>query len=302
MTKLVQLVFSGVAIGALYGLVALGFVVIYRASHVVNFAHGSFLLLGTYLTYGFHQEIGIAFFPALGLAALAAGAAGLVVERLALRRMVGQPVFAVIMMTIGLAVVIDALVVWKWGAGRLSVGDPWGVSAFRLGGDAGIRVAAVDVARLVAAGAVLAAYALFCRFTALGITMRATASDQEAAVASGIDVGRVHAVCWAIAAAVGTVAGVLLASGPRGIDPTLSAVALAAFPALVLGGVDSPAGAVVGGIMLGLVEVLAAGYLPGLLPGRLGANVHTVVPYLVLLGVLLLRPSGMFGDREQARL
>jgi len=293
LTKLVQLVFSGVAIGALYGLVALGFVVIYRASHVVNFAHGSFLLLGTYLTYGFHQEIGIAFFPALGLAALAAGAAGLVVERLALRRMVGQPVFAVIMMTIGLAVVIDALVVWKWGAGRLSVGDPWGVSAFRLGGDAGIRVAA---------GAVLAAYALFCRFTALGITMRATASDQEAAVASGIDVGRVHAVCWAIAAAVGTVAGVLLASGPRGIDPTLSAVALAAFPALVLGGVDSPAGAVVGGIVLGLVEVLTAGYLPGLLPGRLGANVHTVVPYLVLLGVLLLRPSGMFGDREQARL
>ena len=302
MTKLAQLVVAGVAVGSLYGLVALGFVVIYRASHVFNFAHGSFLLLGAYLTYGFHRQLGMPFFGALALAAVAAAAVGLVVERVALRRMVGQSVFAVLMVTIGLAVVIDALAVWGWGAERLSLGDPWGLTTFRVGGDGGIRVAALDVARLVGAGAVLAAYQLFCRFSTLGIAMRATASDQEAAVASGIDVSRVHAVCWAIAAATATVAGVLLASGARGIDPTLSAVALAAFPALVLGGVDSPAGAVVAGIVLGVVEVLAAGYLPGWLPGTLGANVHTVVPYLVLLAVLLVRPSGMFGDREQARL
>jgi branched-chain amino acid transport system permease protein len=301
-TKLAQLVVAGVAVGSLYGLVALGFVVIYRASHVVNFAHGSFLLLGAYLTYGFHQALGMPFFPALGLAALAAAAVGLAVERLALRRMVGQSVFAVIMITIGLAVVIDALVVWGWGAERLSLGDPWGLTTFHVGGRGGILVSALDIARLVAAGVVLAAYQAFCRFSTLGIAIRATAADQEAAVASGIDVRRVFGACWAIAAAIATVAGVLLASGARGIDPTLSAVALAAFPALVLGGVDSPVGAIVGGIVLGVVEVLAAGYLPGWLPGPLGANVHTVVPYVVLLAVLLVRPSGMFGDRERVRL
>ena len=299
MTKLAQLLFSGVAVGSLYGLVALGFVVIFRASRVFNFAHGSLLLLGAYLTYGFHRQLGIPFFAALGLAALTAAVAGLAIERLVLRRMVGQPVFAVIMITIGLAVVIDALVVWRWGAERLSLGDPWGLTTFRWGG---VRVAALDLARLVATGTVLAAYWLFCRFSALGVAMRATASDQEAAVASGIDVRRVFAVCWAIAAAMATVAGVLLASGARGVDPMLSSVALGAFPALVLGGVESPPGAVVGGIVLGVVEVLAAGYLPGWLPGALGADAHTVVPYLVLLGVLMVRPSGLFGDHEQARL
>ena len=125
MTKLAQLVVAGVAVGSLYGLVALGFVVIYRASHVFNFAHGSFLLLGAYLTYGFHRQLGMPFFGALALAAVAAAAVGLVVERVALRRMVGQSVFAVLMVTIGLAVVIDALAVWGWGAERLSLGDPW---------------------------------------------------------------------------------------------------------------------------------------------------------------------------------
>ncbi|HVF13517.1 MAG TPA: branched-chain amino acid ABC transporter permease, partial [Acidimicrobiales bacterium] len=166
MTKLAQLVVAGVAVGSLYGLVALGFVVIYRASHVFNFAHGSFLLLGSYLTYGFHQQLGMPFFAALALAALSAAAVGLIVERLVLRRMVGQSVFAVLMVTIGLAVVIDALVVWGWGAERRSVGDPWGLTTFQVGG---IRVAALDLARLVAAGAVLAAYQLFCRFSTLGV-------------------------------------------------------------------------------------------------------------------------------------
>jgi branched-chain amino acid transport system permease protein len=301
-TRLAQLLVAGVAVGSLYGLIALGFVVVYRASHVFNFAHGSFLLLGAYLTYGFHQQLGLPFFPALGLAAVAAAAAGVAVERLALRRMVGQPPFAVIMITIGVALVMDALMVWAWGAERLTVGDPWGLTTYRLGGAGGVRVAAIDIARLLAAGLVLAAYWLFCRYSSLGVAMRATAADQEAAVASGIDVHRVFAVCWALAAAIATVAGVLLAGGARGVDPSLSAVALAAFPALVLGGVNSPVGAIVGGLALGVVEVLAAGYGPGWLPGALGANVHTVVPYLVLLGVLLVRPSGMFGDRERARL
>ncbi len=299
MTRLAPLLVAGVAVGSLYGLIALGFVVVYRASHVFNFAHGSFLLLGAYLTYWFHQQLGLPFVPALALATAAAAVVGVAVERVALRRMVGQPTFAVIMITIGLAVVMDALMVWAWGAERLSVGDPWGLTTYRVGG---VRVAAVDIARLLAAGLVLAAYWLFCRYSSLGVAMRATAADQEAAVASGIDVRRVFAVCWAVAAAIATVAGVLLAAGARGIDPSLSAVALAAFPALVLGGVNSPLGAVVGGLALGVVEVLAAGYLPGALPGALGTNVHTVVPYLVLLAVLLVRPSGMFGDRERARL
>jgi len=294
MRQLAQLLFAGVALGALYGLVALGFVVVYRATLVINFAHGSLVLLGAYLTYALRQQVGLPFSLALLLALVGAAMVGLLIERVVLRRMVGQPVLAVIMITIGLAISIEQIVVWAWGPQRLSMGDPWGLDTVQV---AGVRVAATDIARLVTVAAALGGLWLLFNRSSIGLAMRATASDQEAALAQGIEVRRVVAVSWAVAAAAGTLAGVLLAAGPRGLDPTLGAVALVAFPAIILGGLDSPAGAVLGGLVIGLVEVLTAGYGPRWLPDWMGLNVHTVMPYVVLVAALLLRPHGLFGTR-----
>jgi branched-chain amino acid transport system permease protein len=298
-TELIQYLVAGVAIGALYALVALGFVIIYKATGVINLAQGGLLLLGTYLAYAFRQELGLPFFLAVVLAMAACAGVALGVERVVLTRMVGRPVFAVIMVTIGLAIVIDQVVTWKWGFDRLDLADPWGLGTFRVGG---VIVATTDVARIVAAGATLAGFFALFRWSRLGVAMRATASDQEAALAHGISPRLIFGVSWALAAAVATLAGVLLSAGARGVDPSLSVVALLALPAVILGGLDSPGGAVVGGVVIGVVEELAKGYGPSHLPAWVGDNPHTVLPYVVLVAVLLIRPHGLFGTKEVERL
>ena len=299
MTELTQYLVAGVAIGSLYALVALGFVIIYKATGVINLAQGGLLLLGTYLAYAFRQELGLPFFPAVVLAMAACAAVGVGVERVVLTRMVGQPVFSVIMVTIGLAIVIDQVVTWKWGFDRLDLADPWGLGTFRVGG---VIVATTDVARIVAAGLTLAAFFALFRWSRLGVAMRATASDQEAALAQGISPRLIFGVSWALAAAVATLAGVLLSSGARGVDPSLSIVAMLALPAVILGGLDSPGGAVIGGLVIGVVEELAKGYGPSHLPDWVGDNPHIVLPYVVLVAALLIRPHGLFGTKEVERL
>lgn len=297
--ELMQYLVAGVAIGSLYALVALGFVIIFKATGVINLAQGGLLLLGTYLAYAFRQELGLPFFPAVALAMATCAAVGVGVERVVLSRMVGRPVFSVIMVTIGLAIVIDQVVTWKWGFDRLDLADPWGLGTFRVGG---VIVAATDVARIVAAGLTLAVFFALFRWSRLGVAMRATAADQEAALAQGISPRLIFGVSWALAAGVATLAGVLLSVGARGVDPSLSVVALLALPAVILGGLDSPGGAVVGGVVIGVVEELAKGYGPGHLPGWVGDNPHTVLPYVVLVAALLIRPQGLFGTKEVERL
>lgn len=299
MTDFLQFLVAGVAVGSLYALVALGFVIIYKATGVINFAQGGLLLLGTYFTYAFTRELGLPFYLAVVLAMAACAAVGFLIERLVLRRMVGQPVFSVIMITIGLAIFIDQVVTWKWGFDRLDLDDPWGLDTFTVGG---VIVAVTDVVRIVAAAGLLATFFAFFRYSRVGIAMRATASDQEAALAQGISASRIFGLSWAIAAAVATLAGVLLSAGARGVDPSLSVIALLAIPAIILGGLDSPAGAVVGGLVIGVVEEMTKGYGPGNLPEWVGSNFHTVMPYLVLVAILLLRPYGLFGTREVERL
>lgn len=299
MTELLQYLVAGVAIGSLYALIALGFVIIYKATGVINLAQGGLLLLGTYFAYGFRRELGLPFFLALTLAMLCCAVVALGVERMVLARMVGRPVFSVIMVTIGLAIVMDQVVTWKWGFDRLDLADPWGLDTFRVGG---VIVATTDVARIVAAGLTLAGFFALFRWSRLGVVMRATASDQEAALAQGISPRLVFGLSWVVAAAVATLAGVLLSVGARGVDPSLSAVAFLALPAVILGGIDSPGGAVVGGLVVGVVEELTKGYGPVHLPAWVGDNPHIVLPYVVLVGVLLIRPHGLFGTKEVERL
>jgi branched-chain amino acid transport system permease protein len=297
-TDALQLLAAGLSLGSVYALVCLGFVVIYRATGVINFAQGGLVVLGAYLT---HQVVTVWGWPfAFGVPLAMAGVAGfgLVLERMVLRPMVGQPVFAIILITLGVLFVLEQVCTMIWGYDVLMIGDPWGVRTISLAG-ATIRIA--DLWTVGAALATLVAFFALFRLTNVGIAMRAGASDPEAALAHGISPAAVHGLSWAVAGAVATVAGVLLAAGPKGVDLTLAAVAFRAFPAMILGGLDSAEGAVAGGVLIGLTEVFTAAYVTPAAPW-LGANFHVVMPYLLMIVILLVRPYGLFGTEEVRRV
>ena len=297
MTDFLQLLVAGLAVGALYALVALGFVIIYKATGVINFAQGALLLLGAYFALSFHELANLPFLLAALAAMATCAVVGVLVERVILSRMVGQPVFAVIMITLGLTIFFEQVVTWRWGQQR-NLADPWGLDTFTV---ADVVIPVVNVVRIGTAAVLLAAFFAFFRYSRLGVAMRATASDQEAALAQGISARRIFALSWAVAAAVAALAGVLLASGGRGLDPSLGVVALVAFPAIILGGLDSPGGAVVGGAVMGVVETMTSGYSDKL-PEFLGHNFHRVTPYVVLVAILMVRPYGLFGTPEVRRV
>lgn len=296
MTDFAQLLVAGIALGGLYALVAIGFVVIYRATGVLNFAQGSLLALGAYLTYAFHEQAGLPFGAAVAAGTAGTALAGYLVQRVVMSRLVGRPVFAAVMVTIGVSIAIDQLITWRWGFGRLNLGDPWGDGTVNA---AGVVVAFGDLIRIGAAAAAVTLLFLFLR-TRTGLALRATADDPEAAAAQGIDPSRVVGLAWALSAGIAGLAGVLLSSGSRGIEPSLSIVALAAFPAIIVGGLDSVVGAVYGGLLIGVVQVMTAGY-SGLFEGWAGTNLHTVMPYLAMVAVLLVRPNGLLGQQHAER-
>lgn len=293
-----QLCFAGLAIGSLYALVALGFVVIYKATGVINFAQGGLLMLGAYLTYNVHHTWHVPFYLAIVIAMALAGIVGAAIERVVLRRMVGQPVFAVIMITIGLLIILDPVITAIWGFDRLELGDPWGVSTVKAGH---VVLAVKDMWTIGLAAAVMLAFFAFFRYSRMGVAMRATAFDQEAAIANGISARRIFALSWAIAAAVATLAGVMMSTGGGGVRPDIQFIALLAFPAIILGGLDSPGGAVVGGIIMGISQTLTAGYQRDFAPW-LGEGFSGVMPYVVMILILMVRPYGLFGTKEVRRV
>ena len=278
-----QLTVSGLGNGMIYALAAAGFVVIYKASDVINFAQGDLLLLGTYLIFFSIAQIGLPW--SLGVAltiALAVGVA-LVVERLVLRPLVGEPIISMIMVTIGLSSVLRGLINAIWGP------SPRAFESFLPAGNLVIGSAVLPTARVLSipiALAVLSALWLFFRNTRDGIAMRAIADDQQAALSMGISIPRVFAVAWALAAASAAIGGIMLGN-VVGVSPNVAAIGLRVFPVVILGGLDSIGGAVVGGAVIGLLEVYTGGYL--------GQGLNLVVPYVVLVLVLMVRPYGLFG-------
>lgn len=298
MTDFLQLLVQGLALGAAYALVALGFVVIYKATAVINFAHGELMLLGAYLVYALHVEAGLPFLLAVPLAMALMALFGWAVERVLLRRMVGRPTFSVVMITLGLAIVLRQVIAARFGFDERLLGDPWGSSALALGG---VQFNVVSVVTLAVSGALVTLFFAFFRGTKAGVAMRAAAFDHEAALALGIPVRSVHAWSWMIAGATATVAGVFLAAFPASLSPALGFAAFRAFPAAILGGLDSPGGAVLGGLIIGVVEMLVQGYQPQLAPW-LGTDVHVVAAYVLMIGVLMVRPYGLFGTPEVERV
>ena len=298
MNDFLQLCFAGSALGARYALVALGFVVIHRATGVINFAQGSILALGAYFTFNAHQTWGLNFYVSAAIAIAASAVVGILVERFLLRRMTGQPVFSIIMITIGLLFVLDQVITMVWGQDAQNLGDPWGIDTVSAGE---IVMAVVDLWTIGLAVVVVVAFFVFFRYSGVGLAMRAVAIDEEAAMARGISVRRVVATAWGISGAVAAVAGITLASGPAALRPSVGLIALAAFPAMILGGLDSPLGAVVGGLIIGVTQTLTAGYQPQH-ASWLGEDFQSVTPYVVMILILMVRPYGLFGTKEVERL
>lgn len=303
---------NGIALGAVYALLALGFVIIFKATQVVNFAHGAIAAVGAFLTASF---VGVLDVPGRwmpgapnwltwSLSALLAIAAtavvGLVLERLFIRPMIGEPLFSVAIITVGVDIIVRTINDDFIGQGTRSLNDPWGLQAVPLLGGIQINVTQIVTVGVAAVG--FAAVAWFFR-TRTGVAMRATAFDQEAARAQGIGVARIFALSWAIGAALAAVAGIFASVAPRapGVSNTTAFVVFRAFPAIIVGGLDSILGAVVGGFIVGISEILIGTYTSGL-EDVVGIGFGQVVPYLIMLVFLLVKPYGLFGTEEVRRV
>ncbi len=295
MTDLAQYLFEGVSTGCIYALVALGFTVVFRASGVINLAQGALVLVGAYLISWLAADLHVPFAVAVVAAVACVAAGGAAFQACVLRRAPTADVFTIVMITIGLSILLTVGISAAFGDNQRLLGDPWGASATHVGG---VTVTWVKLWGIAAALAILVAFFVFDRRSRYGLAMRATASDEEAALAVGVPAARVHALGWAIAGAVATVGGLFLAGFPNAPNTSLGDVGLRAFPAVVLGGLGSPVGAVVGGLIIGVVQTLTAGYAPD----WTGANFYAVAPYIVMIAVLLVKPYGLFGQPPVERL
>ena len=295
MSELVESLLRGLGTGSVYALLALGFVIIYKATRVISFAQPAFMMAGAVLVS--HLVLELNFFLAVVVALLLTALLGAGVERIALRPMIGKPVFVIAIITLGVDVVVRVFVNALIGTDVRQLGDPWGLETVTL---LGVAVQQRFIASFLVTGVVVAALFAFLRWTRYGLAMRAVAFDQEAAMAQGVSVGRVFALSWALAGGLAAIAGAFVGTG-SGIDQTTFIIAFSALPAIILGGIDSVGGAVVGGLLVGLVQSLVASYQPDAWPW-LGANFQIVTPYLLMMAVLLFRPYGLFGTPEVQRV
>jgi branched-chain amino acid transport system permease protein len=290
-----QLVASGVVTGGIYALIAIGFVVVYKATGVINFATGELMMIGAFFAWTAMTALRAPFAAAVLGAALGAAAIGAAVERVVLRPLMGQRAIAVIMVTIGLSSIFKGLAQIVW-TGEYRTYPP--IFPRRVLEIGPVLLPSRHVYPFLIALAAIVALALLFRFTRTGTAMRATASDQATAFGMGIDIRRMFSFSWMLAAVTAALAGIVIGT-IGGISPQLGAVGLRIFPVVILGGLDSIAGALVGGVMVGILENLAGGYLDPLLPG---AGVKEVAPFVVLVLILMVRPYGLFGTREIERL
>jgi branched-chain amino acid transport system permease protein len=290
MDFLLLLVSTGLVSGAAYGLIAMGFALVYKSTGVVNFAQGELVMLTAYIAFSLSNTFHLSFFPLILVTIPVSMLIGLTLERIFIRPMLGEPVFAIVMVTVGLAVILRGVTIMIWGS------EPFNFTA-GLSNDV-IQVAGVPFypaqLYLIGALAVVSLLAwLFLRFTRMGIAMRAVAANETAALLVGVSVSRIHAFAWMLSAGIAAIAGILFAANFK-LAPDLWFQGLKSFPAVILGGMDSVIGAAVGGLAIGVIENLAQGYV--------GQGLREISGFVVIIIVLMVRPYGLFGNREIERV
>ena len=288
MTFFLQLIVTGFAQGMVYALIAIGFVIILKCSEVFNIAQGHFVMIGGYLAWTFLVPLGLPVWAALLAAIAVAIVMGLLIERLMLRPLIGQPVLAVVMMTIALSTVLGGLATLLWGAEYKAYHGLLPTITVQVGA---ISIPSESLIGLIVSVICVALLMLLFRYTKIGLARRATAEDLQVVQSVGIKVTTVYAVSWIIACVVGVIGGILVGA-VSGANMDLAHIGLKAFAVVLLGGVNSIGGAIVAGILLGMLENVAAGYLDPLLPG---GGLAQVFPFFVMIIVLVFRPHGLFG-------
>jgi branched-chain amino acid transport system permease protein len=290
--EFLQLAIGGVAMGCIYALIALGFVLIYKATEVVNFAQGDVMMLGAFVAFTFASLWQLPFALAVAMTLAVLVAVGALFDRFLLRPIIGQPTFSAVMVTIGIGFVARgiATMVPGWGTDTHALKAPWSDGTIRLGS---LVVSSDDLAIIALTTALCVVFWLFFSRTRIGIAMQASSQNQLAAYYMGIPVRRINTLVWGISAGIAAFAAVLLAPITF-VHSNMGFVGLKAFPAAVVGGFGSIPGAIVGGLIIGLVEAFAGFYLP--------EGFKSVAAYIVVLIVLVVRPSGIFAEMRRKKV
>ncbi len=290
MSEFLQQLVSGTAVGCIYALVALGFVLIYKATDIVNFAHGEVMMVGAFLGLTFIQIWHFPYWLGVLAAVLCMAVFGALLHKFLLKPLAGQGILAVIVVTLGLSILLRALASVIWGPETFPLETPFSNKVLQLGN---VVLSQEHVSIIVITMVLVIAMYAFFGFSRLGIAMQATSENQLAAFYVGIPVNRVHALIWCLGAATAGIAGLMMAPISF-VQVNMGIIGLKAFPAAVLGGFGSIPGAVVGGIIIGVVESMAVLYMP--------EGINNVAAYVLLLVVLMVRPQGLFGIQVKRRV
>jgi branched-chain amino acid transport system permease protein len=290
---LLQLFVSGLSVGSVYAVIGIGFVVIYKATKILNFAHGEILMIAAYFCLVLVESLHLNFLIASLLTLAFCAMIGLIIERFIFRPMIGEPVFAVVMITLGLSIILRPLTGMVFGFGNVMFPSPFPQKPIVF---SNVVISHAHLWTFIISCAVMAIFFLFFKYSKVGIAMRAAAERQIVAFLMGIDVKKIFSLSWAIAAATAGIAGILLAN-VMVMNLNLSFVAVKVFPAIILGGLDSIVGALIGGLIIGVFETLVGGYLDLYLSG-----IKEVSAYILLFIILIVRPYGLFGTEEVERV
>ena len=294
-TLLIQLLLNGLIVGTLYGVVAMCFVLIYKSTQVVNFAQGEFLLIGAWTCWWLVVDAQLPFWAAFPLTFAFMMAFGIALQMIVLRPLIGEPIISVIMVTIGLSIFFQAITKWIFGADVQPFPEIFPVKSVDI---FGLNVQPAYMMSLAVSLLIMVGFAWFFKYSRMGLAMRATAFNQQVAQSLGISVKNVFAMAWAISAMVSALAGVVVGM-VSGVSSALSFFGIKVFPAVIVGGLDSIIGAIVGGLVIGVLENLAE-YFDGQWL-HLG-NLYVVAPFYVLIIILMIKPYGLFGTKNIERV
>ncbi|MEN2976960.1 branched-chain amino acid ABC transporter permease [Tistrella bauzanensis] len=291
----VQLLVNGLIVGTLYGVVAMSFVLIYKASQIVNFAQGEFLLIGAWVCWWIMTDLELPFFWSFIFTLAFMMVFGILLQVIVLRPLIGEPIISVIMVTIGLSIFFQAMMKWMFGVFVQPFPKIFETESINI---AGLQVQTAYVMSLIISVIAMGLFAYFFKFSKIGLAMRATAFNQQVAQSLGVSVKQMFAISWAISAMVSALAGVVVGI-VNGVSSGLSLFGFKVFPAVILGGLDSVIGAVVGGLIIGVLENLAE-YVDGQYLHF--GNLYVVAPFYVLIIILMIKPYGLFGTKNIERV
>jgi len=289
-----QLFASGIAVGCLYALIALGFVLIIKATDILNFAHGEVIMISSLLCYFLMAKYHFSFLTASLITIFIAALLGVLTERVVLRPMLGEPIFAVVMITIGLSIFLRSLAGIIFGHDNYVFPSPFPKEPIHL---AGVTLSTTQIGVMICTALLVIIFFIFFKYSRMGLAMRGTANNQETALLMGISTKRVFAMVWGISFVTAAIAGIFLAN-VMVVNIGLTFTAISAFPAIILGGLESIPGAIIGGLAIGIIENLAGGYLDQVI----GGGVKDVTPFVVLFLILMFKPYGLFGKKEIERV